>query len=207
MKNLSRAFIFRSTSKRKYSRKKGQIILNEFEIKILDFIRERFACPFLDAVMPLITSLANGGIIWIIAAVLLLIFKKSRKTGFSVALALITGLIIGNLILKNLVGRIRPYEFNEGVEILVARLSDYSFPSGHTLASFEAATALLIRDKRLGVPALVLAVAIAFSRLYLYVHYPTDVLAGIILGVLIGIFACKTVDKLENRLSARKSRQ
>ena len=181
--------------------------MNEFEIKILDFIRERFACPFLDAVMPLITSLANGGIIWIIAAVLLLIFKKSRKTGFSVALSLITGLIIGNLILKNLVGRIRPYEFNEGVEILVARLSDYSFPSGHTLASFEAATALLIRDKRLGVPALVLAVAIAFSRLYLYVHYPTDVLAGIILGVLIGIFACKTVDKLENRLSARKNRQ
>ena len=181
--------------------------MNEFEIKILDFIRDRFACPFLDAVMPLITSLANGGIIWIIAAVLLLIFKKSRKTGFSVALALITGLIIGNLILKNLVGRIRPYEFNEGVEILVARLSDYSFPSGHTLASFEAATALLIREKRLGVPALVLAVAIAFSRLYLYVHYPTDVLAGIILGVLIGIFACKTVDKLENRLSARKSRQ
>lgn len=181
--------------------------MNEFEIKILDFIRERFACPFLDAVMPLITSLANGGIIWIITAVLLLIFKKSRKTGFSVALALITGLIIGNLILKNLVGRIRPYEFNEGVEILVARLSDYSFPSGHTLASFEAATVLLIRDKRLGIPALVLAVAIAFSRLYLYVHYPTDVLAGIILGVLIGIFACKTVDKLENRLSAHKSRQ
>ena len=181
--------------------------MNEFEIKILDFIRERFACPFLDAVIPLITSLANGGIIWIITAVLLLIFKKSRKTGFSVALALITGLIIGNLILKNLVGRARPYEFNEGVEILVARLSDYSFPSGHTLASFEAATVLLIRDKRLGIPALVLAVAIAFSRLYLYVHYPTDVLAGIILGVLIGIFACKTADKLENRLSARKSRQ
>lgn len=181
--------------------------MNEFEIKILDFIRERLACPFLDAVMPVITSLANGGIIWIITAVLLLIFKKSRKTGFSVALALITGLIIGNLILKNLVGRIRPYEFNEGVEILVARLSDFSFPSGHTLASFEAATVLLIRDKRLGVPALVLAVAIAFSRLYLYVHYPTDVLAGIILGVLIGIFACNTVDRLENRLSERKRRQ
>lgn len=181
--------------------------MNEFEIKILDFIRERLACPFLDAVMPVITSLANGGIIWIITAVLLLIFKKSRKTGFSIALALITGLIIGNLILKNLVGRIRPYEFNEGVEILVARLSDFSFPSGHTLASFEAATVLLIRDKRLGVPALVLAVAIAFSRLYLYVHYPTDVLAGIILGVLIGIFACNTVDRLENRLSERKRRQ
>lgn len=181
--------------------------MNEFEIKILDFIREHLACPFLDAVMPVITSLAKGGIIWIIAAVLLLIFKKTRKTGVSVALALIGGLIIGNLILKNVVGRIRPYDFNEGIEILVARLSDFSFPSGHTLASFEAATVLMIRDKRLGVPALVLAVIIAFSRLYLYVHYPTDVLAGIILGVFIGIFACKAVDKLESRLSARKSRQ
>ena len=170
--------------------------MNEFELRILDFIREHLACPFLDAVMPVITSLANGGIIWIIAAVLLLIFKKTRKTGFSVALALIGGLIIGNLLLKNLVGRIRPYDLNEGIEILIARLSDYSFPSGHTLASFEAATVLMIRDKRFGIPALILAVIIAFSRLYLYVHYPTDVLAGIILGIIIGFFACKAVDLL-----------
>ena len=173
--------------------------LNEFELRILDFIREHLACPFLDAVMPAITSLANGGIIWIIAAVLLLIFKKTRKTGFSVALALIGGLIIGNLLLKNLVGRIRPYDLNEGIEILIARLSDYSFPSGHTLASFEAATVLMIRDKRFGIPALILAVIIAFSRLYLYVHYPTDVLAGIILGIIIGFFACKAVDLLYKR--------
>lgn len=177
--------------------------MNEFELGILDFIRENLACPFLDAVMPVITSLANGGIIWIITAVLLLIFKKTRKTGFSVALALLCGLIIGNLLLKNLVGRIRPYDLNEGVEILIARLSDYSFPSGHTLASFEAATVLMIRDKRIGVPALILAVIIAFSRLYLYVHYPTDVLAGMILGVSIGIFACKAVDLLYKRFDMK----
>lgn len=179
--------------------------MNEFELKILDFIREHLTCPFLDAVMPVITSLANGGIIWILTAAVLLIFKKTRKTGFSVALSLICGLIIGNLILKNLVGRIRPYDLNEGVEILIARLSDYSFPSGHTLASFEAATVLMIRDRRLGIPALIIAIIIAFSRLYLYVHYPTDVLAGIILGVLIGIFACRAADRLENRLLTRKN--
>ena len=177
--------------------------LNEFELKILDFIREHLACPFLDAVMPVITSLANGGIIWILTAVLLLIFKKTRKTGFSVALALLCGLIIGNLLLKNLVGRIRPYDLNEGVEVLIARLSDYSFPSGHTLASFEAATVLMIREKRIGIPTLILAAIIAFSRLYLYVHYPTDVLAGIILGVFIGIFACKAVDLLYKRFDRK----
>ena len=177
--------------------------MNEFELKILDFIREHLACPFLDAVMPVITSLANGGIIWIITAALLLIFKKTRKTGFSVALALLCGLIIGNLLLKNLVGRIRPYDLNEGVEVLIARLSDYSFPSGHTLASFEAATVLMIREKRIGIPTLILAAIIAFSRLYLYVHYPTDVLAGIILGVFIGIFACKAVDLLYKRFDRK----
>ena len=179
--------------------------MNEFELKILDFIREHLACTFLDTVMPVITSLANGGIIWIAAAILLLLFKKTRKTGASVALALIMGLIIGNLILKNLVGRMRPYDLNEGVEILIARLTDYSFPSGHTLASFESATVLMLRDKRLGIPALVLSCAIAFSRLYLYVHYPTDVLAGIILGVFIGIFACKAVDRLTNTFAKRIS--
>ena len=86
---------------------------------------------------------------------------------------------------------------------MIARLSDYSFPSGHTLASFEAATVLMIRDKRIGVPALILAVIIAFSRLYLYVHYPTDVLAGMILGVSIGIFACKAVDLLYKRFDRK----
>lgn len=173
--------------------------MNGFELRILDFIREHLACPLLDAVMPVMTSLANGGIIWILTAVVLLIFKKTRKTGFSVAFALICGLIIGNLLLKNLVGRIRPYDLNEGIEILIARLPDYSFPSGHTLASFEAATVLMIRNRRLGIPALILAIIIAFSRLYLYVHYPTDVLAGIILGVFIGIFACKAVDRIYKR--------
>lgn len=184
---------------------RGGNAMNEFELKILDFIRENLSCPFLDAVMPVITSLANAGIIWISAAAVLLIFKKTRKTGVSVAAALAIGFLVGNLLLKNAVGRIRPYDLNQGVEILVSRLSDYSFPSGHTLASFEAASVLLIRDKRLGIPALILAVLIAFSRLYLYVHYPTDVLAGIILGTFIGIFACKAVDKLYQRLKAGKN--
>lgn len=175
---------------------KGDSVMNEFELKILDFIRENLTCPFLDAVMPVITKFGDKGIFWIASAIILMCFKKTRKTGFSVGTALIIGFIIGNLILKNVIGRIRPYDLNSGIEILINALSDYSFPSGHTLASFEAATAMLIRDKRLGIPAMILAVLIAFSRLYLYVHYPTDVLAGIILGILIAIFSCKIIDKL-----------
>ena len=88
-------------------------------------------------------------------------------------------------------------------ELLVKTLSDFSFPSGHTLASFEAATVLMIRDKRFGIPALILAILIALSRLYLYVHYPTDVLAGALLGVFIGIFACFLVDKIYKRFERK----
>ncbi len=176
--------------------------LNAFEIGILDFIQKNFRCDFLDITMPLITDLAEKGWFWIAVAVVLLFFKKTRKTGFMVGAALILGLIIGNGLLKNIMGRIRPYDFvgmDHGT-LLVPVLSDFSFPSGHTLASFEAATVLMIRDKRLGIPALVLAILIALSRLYLYVHYPTDVLAGAILGIAFAFLGVFIVNKVYNAL-------
>ncbi len=173
--------------------------MNEFELNILDFIQEKIACPALDKIIPIVTKLGDGGIFWIALAVIFLIFKKTRKTGFSMALALISGLIIGNLFLKNAVGRIRPYNLNTDFKLLVDSLSDYSFPSGHTLASFESATVLMIRDKRFGIPALILAILVAFSRLYLYVHFPTDVLAGMILGILFGVLACFSINKIYSR--------
>ncbi len=180
--------------------------MNEAELKILDFIHEHFTCKFLDIFMPFITKFGDGGVFWIIVAVLFIIFKKTRKTGFSMGAALLIGLIIGNLILKNAFARIRPYDLNTVIqsELLVSVLSDFSFPSGHTLASFEAATVLLIRDKRFGIPAMVLAVLIALSRLYLYVHYPTDVLAGAVLGIGIAFLACFIIDKLYTKFTKAK---
>ena len=180
--------------------------MNEFELIILDFIREHLTCPFLDAVMPIITKFGDGGIFWIAVALLFIIIKKTRKTGISMGAALLIGLIIGNLILKNSFARIRPYDLNPAIrpELLVKALSDYSFPSGHTLASFEAATVLLIRDKRFGIPAIILAVLIAVSRLYLYVHYPSDVLAAAVLGTFIGILSCKLIDRIYEKIQNRK---
>ena len=179
--------------------------MNDFEINILNFIQDTFACPFLDKVMPIITIFGDKGIFWIAVALILIIIKKTRKTGVMMGTALLLGLIIGNVILKNAIARTRPYDVNTAMqaELLVKALSDFSFPSGHTLASFEAATVLLIRDKRFGIPALVLAVLIALSRLYLYVHYPTDVLAGALLGAFIGIFACYLVDKIYKRFEKK----
>ena len=135
-------------------------------------------CAFLDAVMPFISKLGDGGAIWIALTLVLMLFRKTRRTGYMLALSLVLGLLIG---------RVRPYDANPDFVLLIERLSDYSFPSGHTLASFEAAAVLLMQYRAKAVPALVLALLIAFSRLYLYVHYPSDVLAGALLGVA---FAC-----------------
>ena len=159
-----------------------------FDLPILDWIAAHLWCPFLDITMPIVTALGNGGIFWIAAALALMLIPKYRKAGFSMGAALLMGLVICNLILKPLVARIRPYDyqlehFGVTIQLLIATPHDFSFPSGHTIASFEAATALLLHDKKLGIPAMVIAALVAFSRLYLYVHYPTDVIASIILGV------------------------
>lgn len=174
------------------------------DLKILDFIQQYIKCDFLDVIVPPITHLAEAGALWIAVAVVLLFFKKTRKTGFMIGAALIIGLTLGNGVLKNVIARTRPYDLpGVNVELLVSGLSDFSFPSGHTLASFEAATVLMIRDKRMGIPALVLAILIALTRLYLYVHYPTDVIAGVILGIGFAFLGVFIVNKIYKGLSRR----
>lgn len=179
--------------------------MNGFELSILDGIADIFGCKLLDTVMPIITLFGDGGIFWIALAVIFLIFPKTRKMGLTMGLALAIGFLVGNIFLKNAVGRIRPYDLNPEFPLLIERLHDYSFPSGHTLASFEAATAIFLYNKKIGIPALVLACLIAFSRLYLYVHYPTDVLTSVILGIgfaLLSFFLIKKLyEKIDNKLN------
>lgn len=169
------------------------------ELRFLDFL-QTLHTPLLDKILAFITSLGNAGIIWIVLAVVLLILPKTRKTGIIVAAALLADLVLCNLILKNLVSRVRPYDVNTAIAILIKKPLDFSFPSGHTAASFAAMTALfLAKMKKAWIAALVLAVLIAFSRLYFYVHYPTDVLGGAVVGILSGIIGYAIVEKIDKR--------
>jgi len=161
------------------------------EIEILSML-QKIRTPLLDIFMSNITKLSNAGIVWILLTIVLLLIPKTRKSGLILASALIVDLILCNGILKPLIARIRPFDVNSAIQLIVAKPHDYSFPSGHTAASFTAVMALyLAGEKKLWKIALVLAVLIAFSRLYLYVHYPTDVLGGIITGAIAGYIGYK----------------
>ena len=169
------------------------------EIHILDMI-QNFRTPIGDVVVPLITRLGDAGIIWIILTVLLLIIPKTRKTGVIMMAALLVDVLLCNVLIKNLVARTRPFDVNTAVQLLVAKPRDYSFPSGHTAASFASVTALyLAGEKKMWKAALVLAVLIALTRLYMYVHYPTDIIGGVVFGSLSGYLGYKIVEWIQKK--------
>ena len=173
------------------------------EFAILDWIQTHLRCGFLDTVLPVVSWTSNHGEIWILLALCLLVFRKTRRQGITVAAALLMDLLCCNMILKPLIGRIRPFAVNPAVELLVAAPLDASFPSGHTAVSFAAVFALRAGGSPLWKPAMVLAIVIAFSRLYLYVHWPTDVLAGMLLGAALGQLAGLVVKKGMERMEKR----
>ena len=175
------------------------------EFAILDWIQAHLRCGFLDAVLPLITRTADHGELWIILALVLLAIRSQRKYGAAVACGLVLDLVSCNLLLKPLVGRIRPFAVNTAVELLVKAPLDASFPSGHTAASFAAVFALKAAGSPLWKPALAVAVVIAFSRLYLYVHWPSDVLAGALLGAAVGWAGARLAEKTRKILEKRKA--
>ena len=171
-----------------------------FDLPILDWIQANLKSGFMDVFMPFITKFGDHGLFWMIVAAVLVIFPKTRKTGLGMAFAMVIGLVVCNMTLKPLVARIRPYdlqlqEFGITIQLLGERMHDFSFPSGHTIASFEACTALMLGNKKFGIPATILAVLVAFSRLYLYLHYPTDVIASVILGTAFGFLGYALAQK------------
>lgn len=182
-------------------------MLDTWELSLLDAIQTHCRSAWGDVVMPAVSSLGNNGLIWLGLTAILLLHPKTRKIGRSMAVALVLDVICCNFILKPLIGRVRPCDLNSAVTLLVPHPTDASFPSGHTAASFAAVAALRSSGSRLWVPALVLAVAIGFSRLYLYVHFPSDVLGGAFLGIVLGTLGAWLNQKFWPALDQRLHRQ
>ena len=168
----------------------------DWEFKVLDFIRETLSCDVMDAIMKGITYIAEVGWFWILLGVVLIFFKKTRKYGVLVILGLGIASCINNLVLKQIFERPRPFNFDGWPadfvfpNPLIEKPHSFSFPSGHTSSSLGAATPLLIKaNKKLGIPMFILALLVGFSRVYIHVHYPTDVIVGTIVGIIGGILA------------------
>lgn len=170
----------------------------ELDFSILNSIQNIRSAP-LDSLMSFMSFLGSFALPWILAALLLLLRKGERRWGAVIGVGMIFGLIVGSLILKHLVLRERPFNDPNGLlsvsDLIISPPSDrYSFPSAHSVTSFAAATGIFMRDKRFGAAAYVVAAMIAFSRVYLYVHFPSDVIAGAVVGILCAVAAKKTVD-------------
>ncbi len=170
------------------------------DVDILVYIQEHIRNTFGNYFFSLITHLGDTGIFWIALTALLFFFPKTRKAAFFSALGLLGSVIVNNLILKPSIARIRPYEAYQEVILLknaslpklfqIKEATDFSFPSGHTAASFASAIAMCRSlPKKWAILCIALAALIAFSRLYIGIHYPSDVLGGLISGVALGILA------------------
>jgi len=162
--------------------------LNAFEAGLLLALHRLWENPLGDAIARTLDFLGEGGLVFIVLALALLIHPRTRPYGALLGLALVLDGLTVNLLLKPLVARVRPYDFAV-LPIIVPPQGDHAFPSGHTAAAFATAAALWPAGKRAFWPALIFAVLMGVSRLYLMMHYPTDVLAGALMGALCGVAA------------------
>ena len=159
--------------------------INGIDHSILFWIQESLRADALTPAVKFITHLGDVGLFWIVLSILLVIFRRTRRIGVACVISMVIGLVITNVIIKNWAARIRPYDFFNDLTLLIQKQDDFSFPSGHATNSFACAWVIFrMAKKRYGVPTLILAILISLSRLYVGVHYPTDVLAGFVVGVI-----------------------
>lgn len=170
---------------------------------ILDYIQQYIKCGFLDVIMAFFSYIGEGGAIWFVAAIAFMFSRKTRSMGIMMVCAVTLGFLVGEMGIKNIICRPRPFVTNPDIILNIFPPSGYSCPSGHSCSSLAATTVILVRNRRFGIPALCVAVLIVFSRLYNYVHYPSDVFLGMILGVISAFIIIFIFNKagLDNKLS------
>lgn len=171
------------------------------ELEVLYKLQEMHTA-FLNPLMIGVTTLGDNGLIWIVIAAILLFFKKTRKCGILMLITMAVCLVLGNLCIKNIVQRPRPFQVDPSVFLLINKPGEYSFPSGHTMHGFAAATMIFLHNRKGGIAALILASVIAFSRMYLFVHFPTDILGGLIIGALAALVVYHIFYKIKKKEDA-----
>ena len=177
------------------------LVLWVLDFNILFWIQDLIRNDVFDVIIPFYTSLGEDGIIWIALGLILLIPKKYRKTGIMVLAALLVMLVVNNIVLKNLIARPRPcWTYPEMVQ-LVHNPSSYSFPSGHTTSAFAVAFTVFSQHKKLGKVIIVMAAIMAFTRLYVFVHFPTDIYGGILVAAAITTFVCFMEKKISPKIT------
>lgn len=175
--------------------------LIDWEGPVLLWIQEHMRNDFLTPVLTFLTHLGDHGYFWIALTILFLLLKKTKKVGGLMTCSLLLNTLVNNVLLKNLVARTRPYEVVDGLHRIIEAQSDYSFPSGHTGSAFAVAVVVfLMCPRKIGVPVLVFAFVIAFSRLYVGVHFPTDVLGGALIGAVIAYLVCAVYRRKTGRM-------
>ena len=169
-----------------------------WEFFVLYFLQQLHN-PVMDSVMVFFTKMGNICMPWLAIAAVMLCFKKLRPCGIAIILSLLCKELLGNMLLKNLVARQRPCWIDTTIPLLVSSPSSFSFPSGHTFDGFAASVSVFLYNKKLGIAAIVVAAIIAFSRLYLFVHFPTDVLASVVLGTFVAVVVHHFVEKYRGK--------
>lgn len=171
--------------------------ITNIDFSILYWIQDNLRNSFMDFVMPLFSNLQDGGLIWISIAVVMLFFKRTRYCGIAVLFAMGIDTLITEYGIKNIVCRVRPCNLVDDVNMLVKKPTSYSFPSNHSASAFAGAVAVMltIKKKAWTIPAFVFSGIIAFSRMYVFVHFPSDVFAGILLGSTVAVLVCYLMKK------------
>ncbi len=173
--------------------------MNYIEAQILKAISNAISCDVLDIFFKFISFLGDKGAIWIVFTLIMLIHPSTRKIGFCSAISLLLCLLVGNTFLKPFFNRIRPYDFDITIRTIIPKLSDPSFPSGHTMAAFAFAHSAGTHLKKARPYLYVAAILMGVSRIYLCMHYPSDVVFGAVFGICFGISSCKIYERLKKK--------